>query len=391
MDHSLINPNQIRDYGIPLWDNAYDKTRNGELSIELDKSVKVRIRSQGTKILFESRAPTREELQGCTKIQLTSKKEWNPHQVKMSKVMVSSVSAIRPNDVNENLLESVDPSLMGLKKKLSAMVPRYIAEVKRYDDSLEDIPTQQTYTSTERHIKMSAEVLADRFGIRLERARQTLRVTTQRGTRSALLPISRRYRADRQFDVKQLKGKFATNTIWAKSKTLRGNVASQIYSHKCGFNTVYHLESASGENVGYSLSNFVSDYGAPERLTFNRAAVQVGKDTRFQDTIRKDEIKSHQPGAYRPNKNPTEGNKREIKKKWYRIQAKTNAPDLVWDYGISYVCGTGNLTVNSCRYSDARTPIECITGDTPDLSEYIDFGFYDWVTLSTCNRKCYKS
>ena len=51
---------------------------------------------------------------------------------------------------------------------------------------------------------MSAEVLADRFGIGLERARQTLKATTQRGTRSALLPISRRYRADRHFGVKRI-------------------------------------------------------------------------------------------------------------------------------------------------------------------------------------------
>ena len=47
MDHSLINPNQIRDYGIPVWDNAYDKSRNGELSIELD-DIKVRMKTQGT-------------------------------------------------------------------------------------------------------------------------------------------------------------------------------------------------------------------------------------------------------------------------------------------------------------------------------------------------------
>ena len=39
MDHSLINPNQIRDYGISLWDIAYDQTRNGELLIELDEAV----------------------------------------------------------------------------------------------------------------------------------------------------------------------------------------------------------------------------------------------------------------------------------------------------------------------------------------------------------------
>ena len=384
MDHSLINPNQIRDYGIPLWDNAYDKFRNGELSIQLD-DVKVQMRTQGTKILFESRAPTREELQECPMIQLTGKKEWNPKQVEMemSEVMVST----RENHIDEDLLESIDPSLSGLKEKLVALVPKYVAEVTRYmgevaryDDTLEDIPTRQTYTSTERHIKMSAEVLADRFGIGLERARQTLRATTQRGTRSALLPISRRYRADRQFGVKRLDGKFATDTIWAKNKTLRGNVASQIYSHKCGFNTAYHLVSASGDNIGYSLSNFVSDYGAPKHLTYDGASSQTGRNTHFQDTIRKNDIKYHVSGPRRPNENPAEGNIREIKKKWYRIQSKTNAPDRLWDYGISYVCETGNLTVNSSRYSNGRTPIECITGDTPDVSEYIDFGFYDWVT-----------
>ena len=110
----------------------------------------------------------------------------------------------RPNDLNEDLLESLDPSLSGLKEKLAALVPRYIAEVVRYDDSLEDIPMRQTYTSTERHVKMSVEVLADRFGIGLERARQTFKGTTQRGTRSALLPISRRYRANRQFSYTKL-------------------------------------------------------------------------------------------------------------------------------------------------------------------------------------------
>ena len=93
------------------------------------------------------------------------------------------------------------------------------------------------------------------------------------------MPISRRYRADRQFGVRRLKGKFSTDTIWAKSKTLRRNVASQIYSHKCGFNAVYHLESANGENVGYSLSKFVSDYGAPEHLTFDRLQFKLVETT----------------------------------------------------------------------------------------------------------------
>ena len=99
--------------------------------------------------------------------------------------------------------------------------------------------------------------------------------------------------------------KFATDTIWAQSKTLRRNVASQIYSHKCGFNAVYHLESANGEKVGYSLSEFVSEYGALENLPLDGAAVQVGRNTHFQNTIRKNDIKPDVSAPHRPNENPS--------------------------------------------------------------------------------------
>jgi hypothetical protein len=27
---------------------------------------------------------------------------------------------------------------------------------------------------------------------------------------------------------------------------------------------------------------------------------------------------------------------------------------------------------------DGRAPLEQVTGETPDISEYLDFGFYDW-------------
>ena len=36
-------------------------------------------------------------------------------------------------------------------RKVAALVPRYIAEVPRYDDTFEDIPTRQTYASTEKY------------------------------------------------------------------------------------------------------------------------------------------------------------------------------------------------------------------------------------------------
>lgn len=362
LDHSLINPNQVRAFGIDFWDNPYDEERG--LTIRVDDSIVVDMHTKGTKVRFESRAPTAKELKDCHHIQLTSKREWNPGQVRMSEVSTQP----RPQD--------------GLKELMSANMPS-ISEVTRYDDTLEDLPTRQTYTSTERHSKISAEVLSDRFAIGLERARATLRATQQKGTRSAILPISRRYRADRQFNVKRLSGKFATDTLWAKSKSLRGKVATQIYSSKFGFATAYHMEKANNENVGQSLRTFVNEYGAPEHLTYDGAAVQVGSKTMFQETIRKYEIKSHVSAPRRPNENPAEGAIREIKRRWYRLKEKKNIPDRLWDFGIEYICETGNLMVNSSKYSNGRTPLEIMTGETPDISEYLDFGFYDWVLYRT--------
>ena len=57
----------------------------------------------------------------------------------------------------------------------------------------------------------------------------------QRGTRSVILPIGRRYIADRMFDIKGLSSKFGTDTIWSKARSITNNVPSQIYTHKCGF------------------------------------------------------------------------------------------------------------------------------------------------------------
>ena len=154
-----------------------------------------------------------------------------------------------------------------------------------------------------------------------------------------------------------------------------------MYSHKCGFNVCYHVPKADGEHIGDSIRSFISDYGAPERLTFDGAAAQVGRNTDFQRAIRKYDIRSHTSALRRPNENPAEGAIREIKRRWYRIQARRNVPDRLWDFGVRYVCETGNITVNSSKYSGERTPIEIITSDTPGISEHLDFGFYDLVTF----------
>jgi len=55
-------------------------------------------------------------------------------------------------------------------------------------------------------------------------------------------------------------------------------------------------------------------------------------------------------------------------------------PDRLWDFGVTWICETGNVTANSSRYSKGKTPIEIITGEALNITEYSKFIFYDWVT-----------
>ena len=111
---------------------------------------------------------------------------------------------------------------------------------------------RRTFVSRDKNSQVTEDILAERFRISLKTARATLAATLQNGTRSAILPFSRRYQADRQYNLKILDGKFATDTFYSKVRSLIGNTCSQLYTHKCGFSSPYHMPRANDEHVGRS-------------------------------------------------------------------------------------------------------------------------------------------
>ncbi|CAJ1938727.1 unnamed protein product [Cylindrotheca closterium] len=70
LDHSLINPNQVCKFRIPLWDNLFEERR--DVGIET-KPIFVALKTKGAKLLFDSRAPTDQELANCPHTDMTSK------------------------------------------------------------------------------------------------------------------------------------------------------------------------------------------------------------------------------------------------------------------------------------------------------------------------------
>jgi hypothetical protein len=224
---------------------------------------------------------------------------------------------------------------------------------------------------------VTAQELSERWFIGLTQARETIKVTTQNVTRSAVLPLSRRYRADRVFEKPLLRGEFYTDTMDGRCKSINGNRYAQIFANKDFFAIAFPLQAKS--EAGDALRQFINEYGRPEKLTFDGSQEQCGRKTEFMSNVRKYAIEHHITEPYRPNHNFAEGVIREIRKKWFRVMVQRNVPQRLWDYGLQWVCDIQNRTSNSSRGLEGRCPLERITGETVDISEYLDFGFYDWV------------
>ena len=84
LDHSLLNPNQLRQHGLDFWNNSYDVNYSLEISVE-DK-IRIPLSFKGTKLSFKSRVPTNEELNSCLHIEMTSLNPWNPHSVRLGEL-----------------------------------------------------------------------------------------------------------------------------------------------------------------------------------------------------------------------------------------------------------------------------------------------------------------
>ena len=187
----------------------------------------------------------------------------------------------------------------------------------------EEFKQQHTFISSEQHNNTTPEDLSERWSISIAQAKLTLKATTQRLKISAVMPLIRRYRVDRMFGVRRLYFIMATYTMHAKE--------------------------------------------------------QVGPRIELQASVRRYGINGHLLERKRSNQNPSEGVIRELRKRCYREVFITYYPRILWRYGYPFVENIMHLTVRHSGNLQGRTPIKYMTGERPDMLEYLDFGWYDQV------------
>ena len=258
---------------------------------------------------------------------------------------------------------------------IDLMLQRMVASVRvASPKSRVDEPEVQisAFESKQRHHDVNPETLARKWNIGLDQARQTLRVTTQLGVRQAVHPLTRRYRTDlMQQNVKRLNTTFYTDTLFCPIKSINGNSCAQVFTNQ---HMVRVHPMASKAEAGIALKAFIADVGAPHKMIFDGAREQTGPKTEFQRQIRRHEIQTHHNEPYTSKQNRAEDQIGVLRRRWKRRMAKKHVPRALWDYGLIY---ESEILTRMARGD--RTGYEEVTGETPDISEWLDFEFYDLV------------
>jgi hypothetical protein len=93
--------------------------------------------------------------------------------------------------------------------------------------------------------------------------------------------------------------------------------------------------------------------------------------------VRKHRIDLMNTEGHQPNQSMAEGVVREIQKKHYRAIFAKQIPHKLWDYVLRWACKIQRITYVSSHGVNGAVPLEDVTGERVDISDYLDFGIYD--------------
>ena len=123
--------------------------------------------------------------------------------------------------------------------------------------------------------------------------------------------------------------------------------------------------------------DFIHESGIPAWLVVDNAPEQ--KHARWNKIQREFHIRQTNTEPYSPWQNHAEGEIRELKKMIKHLTLRCHSPKRVWCFAGELAAAIQRLTASDRPLLRGRVPHEVVHGDTPDISEYCQFDWYDWV------------
>lgn len=243
-------------------------------------------------------------------------------------------------------------------------------------DSPERYNVSRVYTGKRRgavdHI-----TLANRWGISIEKAKNTVKRTTQLGVRTVLHPsLSRRFRTnDRMLRYRRFQHNLYSDTMFSSVKSARGNTCAQIFATDFGWSRSYPMPSKGKAHEALSL--LFAREGAPPRLIADNAKeMMLGE---FAKKCKDASVHLRGTEPYSPWMNSAEREIRELKKGAGRKLVKPSAPLTLWDDSLELESYIRSNTSHDIFKLEGRVPETLMSGETSDISPFCEFAFYDWV------------
>lgn len=375
METSLIPPSQLWDYGltVDVVPKQYSDGRSLHGIHHPDANIFIPFHLHGCISYFSTRLPTQDEMDTCRWITFTSDAEWQPYSEHFSEAERAA----------NNYYRYPDPQHLHYDQTGTHLDGRYVKSMKTINDNVDPYLCTFDYTynrfmsatsSTVHRTNIPVETLAKRWGTSKNTAQRTLNQTTQRGLRYLQGPLDRRFRTrQKQLDCKYIKTNMYTDTMFKEKPSARGNTCIQLFVTSEGFVAGQPMKSKA--DAYEVLDHVCRTYGVPQLLVSDNAKEETLGNW---DKITKHYlIRQRTTEPHSGWQNRCEDEIREVRKHYARIMNLHKCPDAFWDFAMEYIIKLRQMLVRTA--ANDRSPIETITGDTPDTSEFIDFDFYQWI------------
>ena len=209
----------------------------------------------------------------------------------------------------------------------------------------------------------------------LDRCKKTMSATTQYANNYLRLALRQHYKSrEPLLNCRRLAEIMCTDTFFATVKALGGDVCAQMYAGKKSYLTEALGMQEESSFVG-TLLDFIRKWGAPMALLSDNAKSETGKAAK--EVLRTYNIKDLQTEPHHPNQNPAERRIGQVKSMCVDIMDRVGAPACLWLLCLQYCCYVLNRMAHPGLKN--RTPIEVATGVTPDISNLLQFYFYQPV------------
>ena len=400
MDHSLLNPNQLRHAGATVWDCPKQFNLDSEFCIRLEddegEPFVIPLELHGVIQYLECHIPTDEENMRCRRIEYTSDAPWDPYstdfeeneraatsfdeyrvsEIRSRRQEIAVVDFEQSGTLYERLVSAVQVELQ--KAALSQASP----DEQDHDTPLEsdgvmnDFARYAKAVETLRKPVVDEQLLSRRWGIGVETARRTIKGTTQVGIRTRNLPMERRIRTRRaNMRFPTIKRPIYSDTAFLQVKSVRLNTCAQLYTDCLGYDHFYPMRKRS--EAGYSLESFVQDnQWIPRTIVTDGAMEQQGGD--WKTACKKWQIQQRYTEPYSPWQNSAEKTVMEVKKMIKRQTIRTGSPKRLWCYLGEWCAAIRRHTAHDYPGLDGQIPEARYSG-YDDISEWASFGWYDLV------------